>query len=278
MPAPRLSGHVPRPRRRHDDRARPRVRAGLLPNLAALWRRSATGTLRSSEPMVTPVAWTSFATGCTPPVHGIHEFYYVETADRTIRAEPRGAGARADALAGPQRRGPRGRQPEPADDLPAAPASAGWSSPAPTRRAWTGRSPSAPTSAPRSSAEGPRLHPQDRLEDAGPGRSTSCGRRPSGTGPIFRAQAEAAERADARTDWSALMVHFHNLDSLQHRLWPYLDVDETGVREPGWNEEVESCLRALDESVGRLHGAGLEARRGGRSRSPTTGSARAGRW
>ena len=69
---------------------------------------------------------------------------------------------------------------------------------------------------------------------------------------IFRAQAEAAERADARCDWSALMVHFHNLDSLQHRLWPYLDVDETGVRQPGWNEEVESCLRALDESVGRL--------------------------
>ena len=48
------------------------------------------------------------------------------------------------------------------------------------------------------------------------------------------------------------MVHFHNLDSLQHRLWPYLDVDETGLRVPGWNEEVESCLRALDETVGRL--------------------------
>jgi predicted AlkP superfamily phosphohydrolase/phosphomutase len=48
------------------------------------------------------------------------------------------------------------------------------------------------------------------------------------------------------------MVHFHNLDSLQHRLWPYLDVDETGIREPGWNEEVGRCLDVLDESVGRL--------------------------
>ncbi len=63
---------------------------GLLPNLAALWRRSASGTLRSSEPMVTPVAWTSFATGCTPPVHGIHEFYYVDAVDRTIRANHAG--------------------------------------------------------------------------------------------------------------------------------------------------------------------------------------------
>src|SRR5262249_22824852 len=63
---------------------------GLLPNLSTLGRRSATGTLLSSEPMVTPVAWTSFATGCTPPVHGIHEFYYVDAVDRTIRANHTG--------------------------------------------------------------------------------------------------------------------------------------------------------------------------------------------
>src|SRR3954454_16761746 len=65
---------------------------GLLPNLAALWRRSASGTLRSSEPMVTPVAWTSFATGCTPPVHGIHDFYHVDSSDRTIRSNHSGRG------------------------------------------------------------------------------------------------------------------------------------------------------------------------------------------
>ena len=40
--------------------------------------------------MVTPVAWTSFATGCTPPVHGIHDFYYVEAGDRTIRSNHSG--------------------------------------------------------------------------------------------------------------------------------------------------------------------------------------------
>src|SRR4051794_27791980 len=63
---------------------------GLMPNLASLWRRSATGILRSSEPMVTPVAWTSFATGCTPPNHGIHEFYYVDSDDHTIRSNHAG--------------------------------------------------------------------------------------------------------------------------------------------------------------------------------------------
>ena len=39
------------------------------------------------------------------------------------------------------------------------------------------------------------------------------------------------------TEWEGKPVEevLQNLDSLQHRLWPYLDVDETGVREPGWN-------------------------------------------
>src|SRR5258708_39558927 len=64
----------------------PAFERGWLPNLAALWRRSANGRLRSSAPLVTPVAWTSFSTGCPPPVHGIHEFYYVEKTDRPIRA------------------------------------------------------------------------------------------------------------------------------------------------------------------------------------------------
>ncbi|MBY0513172.1 MAG: alkaline phosphatase family protein, partial [Gemmataceae bacterium] len=42
---------------------RPWFERGVTPHLAALWRRSAWGVLRSSDPMVTPVAWTSFLTG-----------------------------------------------------------------------------------------------------------------------------------------------------------------------------------------------------------------------
>ena len=78
---------------------------GRLPNLAALWRRAAFGTLRSSEPMVTPVAWTSFSTGCTPPVHGIHEFYHVEAVRPLDPLEPRRPRPRPQPLAGPQRPG-----------------------------------------------------------------------------------------------------------------------------------------------------------------------------
>ena len=31
------------------------------------------------------------------------------------------------------------------------------------------------------------------------------------------------------------MVQFQNLDPFQHRVWPYLNVDETGIDDPDWN-------------------------------------------
>ena len=68
----------------------------------------------------------------------------------------------------------------------------------------------------------------------------------------FRALADVAELADERVDWTALMVHFHNLDSLQHRLWPELELGDSAPCEPGWGAEVRSCLRALDDACGRL--------------------------
>jgi predicted AlkP superfamily phosphohydrolase/phosphomutase len=223
---------------------------GLLPNLASLWRGSAFGTLRSSDPTVTPVAWTSFATGCTPPVHGVHEFNYVDPGDRTIRANHAGrvrvptlwhalnaAGREVVSLNLPMTFPPphvRGIVVSGADSP-----GLDWAfahcpdfgeevrAHVPdftTKLVWKNR--------PRS------------LEELRFRTDRNCA--------LFRAQADVAERADARSDWSAFLVHFQNLDSLQHRLWPYLDVDDTGIRERGWNEEVERCLTALDECVGRL--------------------------
>src|SRR5277367_4887235 len=223
---------------------------GLLPNLATLWRRSAWGTLRSSEPMVTPVAWTSFATGCTPVVHGIHEFYHVEATDRTIRANHAGR-VRVPTLW--QVLNAAGREVV-SLNLP-------MTYPPPRVRGLIVAGSDAPglewafAQCPDFGAEIFRQVPDYTHKMVWKARPRSLDELRSQAvrnRAIFDAQAEAAERADARCDWSALMVHFHNLDSLQHRLWPYLDVDETAVHRPGWNEEVESCLRALDESVGRL--------------------------
>ena len=52
----------------------PILESGLMPRLAALKKRGATSTMRSTVPTYTPPAWTSAATGVNPGRHGIYGF------------------------------------------------------------------------------------------------------------------------------------------------------------------------------------------------------------
>jgi predicted AlkP superfamily phosphohydrolase/phosphomutase len=223
---------------------------GLMPNLAALWKRSAFGTLRSSDPMVTPVAWTSFSTGCTPVDHGIHDFYHLDPHDRTIRSNHAG---RVLVPTLWQVLSAEGREVV-SLNLP-------MTYPPPRVKGIVVAGADAPghewafAQCPAFGREVTAKLPEYTHKIVWKNRPRTLDdlrARAARNRAIFRAQAQAAEMADSRTDWSALMVHYHNLDSLQHRLWPYFDVDATGVRDAPWNAEVDSCLRALDESVGRL--------------------------
>jgi predicted AlkP superfamily phosphohydrolase/phosphomutase len=228
----------------------PAFERGWMPNLAALWRRAATGALRSTLPMVTPVAWTSFLTGCTPATHGIHEFYHVDAGDRTIRPNH----AR------------RVKVPSLWEVLSASghdviSLNLPMTYPPPKVRGIVVAGSDAP-GLDWAFAQCPEFAAEIRSDLPDYSHRIIWKRRPRSLDElrflaqrnraIFRAQAEAAERADRRTDWSALMVHFHNLDSLQHRLWPYLEIDHTAAGDPSWHDEVVRCLRALDEAVGRL--------------------------
>ncbi len=75
----------------------PLIRAGVMPNLAALVQRGCHGVLQSTEPPVTPVAWTSIQTGVLPERHGVYGFYnlvegpegmeFVPTTSATIRVK-----------------------------------------------------------------------------------------------------------------------------------------------------------------------------------------------
>ena len=57
---------------------RPLIDAGKLPNFAKLVRDGATGPLRSEEPMLSPLLWTTMATGRLPEQHGILNFTIVD--------------------------------------------------------------------------------------------------------------------------------------------------------------------------------------------------------
>ncbi len=57
---------------------KPLISAGRLPNFARLVREGATGPLRSEEPMLSPLLWTTMATGRYPEDHGILNFTVVD--------------------------------------------------------------------------------------------------------------------------------------------------------------------------------------------------------
>ena len=52
----------------------PMLEAGKLRNLSALMQRGAYGPMASFQPTLSPVLWTTVATGMTPAVHGIRGF------------------------------------------------------------------------------------------------------------------------------------------------------------------------------------------------------------
>ena len=79
------------------DIIKPMIAAGRLPVLADFLARGVHAPLCSTVPPVTPVAWTSFATGTTPGRHGIfdaltldpdsHEVRFVSAAMRRVEGE-----------------------------------------------------------------------------------------------------------------------------------------------------------------------------------------------
>lgn len=54
----------------------PLVEAGRMPNLAALAERGARGTVVAEEPLISPVLWTTVATGRPPAEHGVDDFLH----------------------------------------------------------------------------------------------------------------------------------------------------------------------------------------------------------
>ena len=59
------------------------ISEGKLPNFARLRREGAYGTLLSSKPMLSPLLWTTIATGKPPTQHGIGHFSAVNEATGT---------------------------------------------------------------------------------------------------------------------------------------------------------------------------------------------------
>ena len=61
------------------DFALPMIRRGELPNLARLRREGAYGKMRTNTPPLSPLLWTTIATGKSPDIHGINDFLVLDS-------------------------------------------------------------------------------------------------------------------------------------------------------------------------------------------------------
>ena len=63
----------------------PLINEGKTPNIARLMEEGVYGELESIEPMMSPVIWTSIATGMMPEKHGITNFYSTQNSLKSPR-------------------------------------------------------------------------------------------------------------------------------------------------------------------------------------------------
>lgn len=229
----------------------PMRRRGFMPNLDALLAGSAYGTLRSTVPPVTTAAWTTMMTGCNPPRHGVFDHRYYDAASGRMRVNHSGrirvptlwhelhrAGRTAICLNLPGLYPPLSQRGVVVSGMDAP--------------HLEGALQACPEFGARLKAEVPgyslryywKRPPQSLEELSGNG---------SATVESFIGRAQGGLLADSMfPDWSVLLVQFQNLDPFQHRVWQYLNVDETGIDKPAWNEAAAQVLRGLDQAIGLL--------------------------
>jgi predicted AlkP superfamily phosphohydrolase/phosphomutase len=229
----------------------PMRQRGLMPNLDAFLSRAAAGTLRSTIPPVTTAAWTTMMTGCGPPRHGVFDHRYYDAAEGRMKVNHSGrirVPTLWHLLSG------MGRSIV-CLNLP------GVYPPLKVRGIMVSGMDAPHLEAALSAA--PEFAARRPAEAPGYGLGYFWKRAPLSldelttnarlTAESFRGRADGGWLADRIVpDWSVLMVQFQNLDPFQHRVWPYLNVDETGVDRPEWNAAAAEVIRGLDEAIGRL--------------------------
>jgi predicted AlkP superfamily phosphohydrolase/phosphomutase len=224
---------------------------GLMANLDRVLAGAASGTLRSTIPPVTTAAWTTMMTGCGPARHGVFDHRYYDAAEGRMKVNHSGrirvptvwhqlaaAGRSLVCLNLPGLYPPLNVRGIVVSGMDAPHLEAALSA--------------APEFAARLKAEAPGYglgyfwkHVPTSLEEL-----TTNARL---TADSFIGRAQGGWLADRLVpDWSVLMVQFQNLDPFQHRVWRYLNVDETGIDRPEWNRAAEVVIRGLDDAIGRL--------------------------
>jgi predicted AlkP superfamily phosphohydrolase/phosphomutase len=229
----------------------PMASRGVMPNLRRLMRDSALVDLTSTEPCVTPAAWTTFQTGVDPVDHGILDYRFLDHRQGRLRLNDTtrvrcptlfhavaAAGGEVVSL-----------------NLPMT-----WPAPPGVPGIIVGGLDS--PSIDKALAPNARFTSDLRASGARYDLATIWRRAPrtfeelragvESSRAAFRGRATAALIADQHVDWRLMVVQFQTLDSLQHRCWHLLGIDGDSQTPGGWAAAIEQALRSLDDAVGEL--------------------------
>jgi predicted AlkP superfamily phosphohydrolase/phosphomutase len=224
--------------------------SGRMPNLARLMATSARAVVNSTRPYITPVAWTTFQTGCDPHEHGILDYRYLDHRHRRLLLNHAGRICRPTLFDAVSAAG----GPVVSLNLPMT-----FPAPSSVQGIVVGGLDSPSIDA--ALAPYPKFAERLRSTGAHFDLATVWRRKPTTfdelaagideTDAVFRGQAVAAGVADNLTDWQLMIVQLQVLDSLQHRCWQWLDPRERSTDEL-WVSKTQQALRALDDCLGEL--------------------------
>lgn len=223
----------------------------LMPNLAALWRASAGGTLLAGQPPSATASWAGILSGNPPQVHGVYDYdcvvprlHGVRPADHRSFWVPHlwqilsDQGHRIVSLQVPMTYSMKN-----VNGLIVS----GSDSPS-SRSVWHGDE--SVVNAVRQSV--PNWSHKSRWKQ-----------RPGSTEELLLEiqrferhlidLGRLADAADKAVDWTVFCVRIQDLDALQYTMWPELVMDEEspGMR-PEWSSLIQNVMKSLDDLIGRL--------------------------
>jgi predicted AlkP superfamily phosphohydrolase/phosphomutase len=228
----------------------PLIAAGHMPNLKRFIASGASGVLRSTQPPITPAAWTTFMTGKGPGRHGILDFEKYEATthtltfnstyeirEKTVWQHLSEKGLRVGSINVPMT-----YPPKPVNGFMIS----GFETPSiDAQFTWP----------PELKEEIFRLIPNYNYRTNW--RRTAFGRRAQLAENIeyisnsFEQGAKLTQHYGDKFGWDVLMVVFKLVDNLQHKAWKYLD-PRWRDRFPHEADMAAQCFERLDQVLGEL--------------------------
>jgi predicted AlkP superfamily phosphohydrolase/phosphomutase len=225
---------------------------GLMPNLDRLIKEGCSGELFSTEPPITPAAWTTFMTGKGPGSHGILDFerYDPETDELAFNSTTEIVGRVPTIWKILGDRGVKVGSIHVPMTYPAFEVNGFLVSGFDT------------SSIDGDFAYPPELKAQilERFPDYN--YKTRWKRQPGGGDKLFEENcryisstfqqgAELAEFSGEKYGWDVLMVLLKFVDNLEHKAWRHLD-PKTADENPTRRDIAANCFAVLDRAIGRM--------------------------